>query len=124
MLVLVGVVFRPFREWSAAWYAGFLVVSAASGFADLLDATPPSPDGAAPVELPQTAVGVAFEDVSFTSPERSTPALRDVSFTVESAETVAIVSCTVVHVDDVAERRSYGARSSVIASSVWTGPGK
>jgi thiol reductant ABC exporter CydD subunit len=91
MLVLVGVVFRPFRELSAAWHAGFLGVSAASGIAELLHATPPSPDGAAPVELPQTAVGVVFEDVSFTYPERSTPALRNVSFTVEPGETVAIV---------------------------------
>lgn len=92
LLVLVGVVFRPFRDLAAAWHAGFLGVSAADGIGDLLDAPAPSPDRAHAAMLTiDRPVDIEFDAVTFTYPGRSTPALRGVSFRVSAGERVAVV---------------------------------
>lgn len=91
LLVMVGVVLRPFRELSAAWHAGFVGVSAAQGIERLLDAGAPSPDPAEPCGLPATSNSIVVDSVSFVYPGRDVPALRDVSFEVAPGETVAVV---------------------------------
>ena len=92
LLILVSVVFRPFRELSAAWHAGFLGVSASTGIAGLLGAEAPSPDRHDAVEVPAGAAAtLEFCDVTFTYPSRESPALSGVSFEVLEGETVAIV---------------------------------
>jgi len=72
-------------------------VAAASGAAErlfeILDVEPQIKAPAVPVPMPEPARGaVTFDDVSFSYPMRSeTPALSEVSFTVQPGERVAIV---------------------------------
>lgn len=58
----------------------------------VLDAPPdlPVPERPTPLQLPLRR-GVAFENVSFTYPGTETPVLRDVSFTLDPGESVALV---------------------------------
>jgi ABC-type multidrug transport system fused ATPase/permease subunit len=92
VLVMASVAFRPFRELSAYWHAGFLGVSAAGGIAGLLDAKAPSPDRPSAPPLPASAPAtLSFEDVTFTYPGRSVPAIRGLTFSVAEGERVAVV---------------------------------
>jgi ATP-binding cassette subfamily B protein len=52
-----------------------------------------SPDQPTPIETPLTTKGldVEFRNVSFTYPDKTEPALKDVSFTLHSGEAIALV---------------------------------
>ncbi|HWL43663.1 MAG TPA: ABC transporter ATP-binding protein [Ilumatobacter sp.] len=92
LLVLVGVCFRPFRELSMYWHAGFLGVSAAGGITRLLEAQPPSPDRPDAVALtPADGLGISFRDVTLRYASRPEPALDGVSFDVSAGQRVAVV---------------------------------
>jgi ATP-binding cassette, subfamily B, bacterial len=52
-----------------------------------------SPEHPVPIEIPQTSKGldIEFHNVSFTYPDKAEPTLKNVSFTLRSGETIALV---------------------------------
>ncbi|MEU6912460.1 ABC transporter ATP-binding protein/permease [Streptomyces olindensis] len=91
LLLLASECFRPVRDLSREWHAGYLGVSAADGLAALRTAEPSVPDtGTAPVHWP-VPPELCFDDVEFTYDGAETPALRGITFTAEAGRTTAIV---------------------------------
>jgi ATP-binding cassette, subfamily C, bacterial CydD len=82
--------FRPVRELSEHWHAGYLGVTAVDGLEELLSAPPPVRDTGT-----GTGVGpepeIVFDDVAFTYPGARQPAVHRVSFTVGRGQTVALI---------------------------------
>ncbi|MBH5333312.1 ABC transporter ATP-binding protein [Streptomyces pactum] len=90
LLMLASECFRPLRDLSREWHAGYLGVSAADGIAELRTAPPAVPDtGTAP--FPRRPPAIRFQDVRFTHPGAARPALRGVTFTAEAGRTTAVV---------------------------------
>ncbi|RRS01270.1 ABC transporter ATP-binding protein/permease [Glycomyces terrestris] len=84
--------FRPFKELSNHWHAGYFGVAAGRRVLDVLEA--PAPEApAAPERRPDLTAGPAIEAVGlgFTYPGAERPALSDVDFTVPVGATVAVV---------------------------------
>lgn len=92
-LMLVRECFRPFGELSAQWHLSFAGLSSSKRIAALLDAKPDVTELPRPkhVELSNLAPCLNFEDVTFSYPTRERPALRNVSFSVDPGEHVAVV---------------------------------
>ncbi|MBD0841423.1 ABC transporter ATP-binding protein/permease [Streptomyces sp. TRM68416] len=91
VLLLTSECFRPVRDLSREWHAGYLGVSAADGLAALRTAEPAVPDtGTAPAHWPGPPE-LRFENVEFTYDGAETPALGGVTFTAEAGRTTAIV---------------------------------
>jgi ABC-type transport system involved in cytochrome bd biosynthesis fused ATPase/permease subunit len=91
LLLLASECFRPVRDLSREWHAGYLGVSAADGLAALRTARPAVPDTAtAPAHWPGPPE-VCFRNVEFTYDGADAPALREVTFTAEAGRTTAIV---------------------------------
>ncbi|WNZ13449.1 ATP-binding cassette domain-containing protein [Streptomyces sp. 11x1] len=91
VLLLASECFRPVRDLSREWHAGYLGVSAADGLAALRNAEPAVPDtGTAPAHRSDPPE-LRFENVQFTYDSAETPALRGVTFTAEAGRTTAIV---------------------------------
>jgi ABC-type transport system involved in cytochrome bd biosynthesis fused ATPase/permease subunit len=91
MLLLASECFRPVRDLSREWHAGYLGVSAADGIAALRTADPAVPDTATErAHWPQPP-HVRFEQVEFSYDGAEAPALREVTFTAEAGRTTAIV---------------------------------
>ncbi|MGE3285717.1 MAG: ABC transporter ATP-binding protein/permease [Pseudonocardia sp.] len=93
VLVLVNEAFRPFRELTGYWHAGYLGIAASGAIADVLGAVPEVRDrpGARVAVRGLRPPGIRFEGVTFRYDTRERPALRDVSFEVGPGETVAVV---------------------------------
>jgi ABC-type transport system involved in cytochrome bd biosynthesis fused ATPase/permease subunit len=90
LLMLASECFRPVRDLSREWHAGYLGVSAADGIAALRTARPAvRDDGTAP--MPARSPEIRFEDVHFTYPGAARPALRGVTFTAAAGRTTAVV---------------------------------
>ncbi|MEV0219704.1 ABC transporter ATP-binding protein [Streptomyces sp. NPDC050704] len=91
VLLLASECFRPVRDLSREWHAGYLGVSAADGLRALRTAEPSVPDtGTAPAHWPGPPQ-VRFEEVEFSYDGAETPALRGITFTAEAGRTTAIV---------------------------------
>ncbi|WP_338895597.1 ABC transporter ATP-binding protein [Streptomyces sp. TG1A-60] len=91
VLLLASECFRPVRDLSREWHAGYLGVSAADGLAALRTAAPSVPDTATePAHWPDPPQ-VRFEQVGFSYDGAGTPALREVTFTAEAGRTTAVV---------------------------------
>ncbi|MGW1953295.1 ABC transporter ATP-binding protein/permease [Streptomyces sp. NPDC001920] len=91
VLLLASECFRPVRDLSREWHAGYLGVSAADGLAALRTAEPPVPDtGTLRAHWP-TPPQLRFDNVEFRYDGTDAPALRDVTFTAEAGRTTAIV---------------------------------
>ncbi|MER7407953.1 ABC transporter ATP-binding protein [Streptomyces sp. NPDC000070] len=91
VLLLASECFRPVRDLSREWHAGYLGVSAADGLAALRTAQPAVPDtGTAPAHWPGPPQ-LSFENVEFAYDGADAPALRDVTFTAEAGRVTAIV---------------------------------
>lgn len=91
VLFLASECFRPVRDLSREWHAGYLGVSAADGLAALRTADPEVPDTATERAHWPDPPQVRFEQVEFSYDGAETPALRDVTFTAEAGHTTAIV---------------------------------
>ncbi len=93
VLVLANEGFRPFRELTGYWHAGYMGVAASGAIADIYSAVPDVVDrpGAVPFDAARQGASVAFDDVTFSYETRDHPALAHVSFSAEPGETVAIV---------------------------------
>ncbi|WP_156721993.1 ABC transporter ATP-binding protein/permease [Streptomyces apocyni] len=91
LLMLASECFRPIRDLSREWHAGYLGVSAADGIAALRTARPDIADsGRRPADW-KAPPELRFDDVRFTYPDAARPALDGVSFTAEGGRTTAIV---------------------------------
>ncbi|WP_168801793.1 ABC transporter ATP-binding protein/permease [Glycomyces buryatensis] len=86
--------FRPFRELSMHWHAGYFGVAAGRRVLALLDeATPPLPGGTAASPRfggPDAPPAIEARGLTFTYPGSETPALDGVDLTVPAGSTVAI----------------------------------
>jgi ABC-type transport system involved in cytochrome bd biosynthesis fused ATPase/permease subunit len=91
MLLLASECFRPVRDLSREWHAGYLGVSAADGLAALRTADPAVPDTATERAHWPGPPQVRFEQVEFSYDGAKAPALRNVTFTAEAGRTTAIV---------------------------------
>ncbi|MFP3992647.1 ABC transporter ATP-binding protein [Streptomyces sp. E11-3] len=90
LLMLASECFRPIRDLSREWHAGYLGVSAADGIAALRRAEPEVADTGRR-RADWTAPELRFHDIRFGYPNTSRPALDGVSFTAEGGRTTAIV---------------------------------
>lgn len=91
-VALIGFeVFRPFRELSAHWHAGYLGVTAGSRLMAQLSSPPPAPT--APVTNAQPSPGTAIElrHVRARYPDAARPALDGVSLRIPRGSVTAIV---------------------------------
>ncbi|MFD3825354.1 ABC transporter ATP-binding protein/permease [Streptomyces sp. NPDC058625] len=91
MLLLASECFRPVRDLSREWHAGYLGVSAADGLAALRTADPAVPDTMTERAHWPDPPQVRFEQIEFSYDGAEEPTLRDVTFTVEAGRTTAIV---------------------------------
>ncbi|MFH9264965.1 ABC transporter ATP-binding protein/permease [Streptomyces sp. NPDC017546] len=91
LLLLASECFRPVRDLSREWHAGYLGVSAADGIAALRTAEAAVPDRGTVAAAWKSAPEVRFEDVRFTHPGSGRPALDGVSFTAAPGRTTAVV---------------------------------
>lgn len=91
LLLLASECFRPVRDLSREWHAGYLGVSAADGIAALRTAEAAVPDRGTVPAAWRSAPEIRFEDVHFTHPGSGRPALEGVSFTAAPGRTTAVV---------------------------------
>ncbi|MFD4337408.1 ABC transporter ATP-binding protein/permease [Streptomyces anulatus] len=91
LLLLASECFRPVRDLSREWHAGYLGVSAADGIAGLRTAEAAVPDRGTVAADWAGAPEIRFEDVHFTHPGSGRPALDGVSFTAAAGRTTAVV---------------------------------
>ncbi|NGO74599.1 ABC transporter ATP-binding protein [Streptomyces sp. YC504] len=91
VLLLAGECFRPVRDLSREWHAGYLGVSAADGLAALRTAEPAVSDTGTEQADWRTPPELRFEEVEFAYPGAEASALTSVSFTAEAGRTTAIV---------------------------------
>ncbi|MEU4324296.1 ABC transporter ATP-binding protein/permease [Nonomuraea dietziae] len=90
LILLVSVeCFRPVRQLSEAWHAGYLGITAVDGIERLLRARPAVPDEGD--RAFPSSPEIRFEGVGFTYPDAPRPAVREVSFTVKEGQTLALV---------------------------------
>ncbi|HEX2312284.1 MAG TPA: ABC transporter transmembrane domain-containing protein, partial [Thermomonospora sp.] len=82
--------FRPVRQLSEYWHAGYLGITAADGLEELLSARPAVQDTGTLTAVPPRPA-IVFDRVTFTYPGASRPAVREVSFTVGHGQTVALI---------------------------------
>ncbi|AXI75379.1 ABC transporter ATP-binding protein/permease [Streptomyces bacillaris] len=91
LLMLASECFRPIRDLSREWHAGYLGVSAADGIAALRTAEPAVADRGTVAARWDTAPEIRFLNVHFTHPGADRPALDGVTFTAPAGRTTAIV---------------------------------
>ncbi|MGR8011945.1 ABC transporter ATP-binding protein/permease [Streptomyces hypolithicus] len=91
LLMLSAECFRPVRDLSREWHAGYLGVSAADGIAELRTARGGVPDEGREKADWADAPDLVFDDVTFQYPNARHPALDGVCFTAEAGRTTAVV---------------------------------
>ncbi|MGC9497240.1 ABC transporter ATP-binding protein/permease [Streptomyces sp. WG7] len=96
VLLLASECFRPVRDLSREWHAGYLGASAADGLAALRTADPEVSDPQVRDPAPERAHWpdppcIRFEHVEFAYDGADGPVLRDVTFTAEAGRTTAVV---------------------------------
>ncbi|MET8570201.1 ABC transporter ATP-binding protein [Streptomyces sp. NPDC004783] len=90
VLMLASECFRPIRDLSREWHAGYLGLSAADGITKLRTARPAVRDeGTEPA--PHRPPAIRFDAVHFTYPGAARPALRGITFTADPGRTTAVV---------------------------------
>ncbi|MFE3021567.1 ABC transporter ATP-binding protein/permease [Streptomyces sp. NPDC059256] len=91
LLMLASECFRPVRDLSREWHAGYLGVSAADGIARLRTATGGVIDSGTRSAYWPLAPDIRFDAVSYRHPGAARGALTAVTFTAEAGRTTAIV---------------------------------
>jgi ATP-binding cassette subfamily B protein len=94
-LVFLAQLYQPVQGLGSLATSLFGAAAAAERIIELLDECPTVPTPAHPTALPSRPCGhLTLEHVTFTYPHSSTPALTDVTFTVPSGHTTAIVGAS------------------------------
>ncbi|MFD5130247.1 ABC transporter ATP-binding protein/permease [Streptomyces olindensis] len=91
VLLLASECFRPVRDLSREWHAGYLGVSAADGLAALRTAEPAVPDTGTAQARRSAPPELRFDNVEFTYEGAQEPTVRQVTFTAEAGRTTAVV---------------------------------
>ncbi|MGW8885627.1 ABC transporter ATP-binding protein/permease [Streptomyces sp. NPDC055749] len=91
LLMLASECFRPVRDLSREWHAGYLGVSAADGIAALRTARGGVPDEGRERAEWSVAPDIAFDHVTFHYPGAERPVLDSVTFTAEAGRTTALI---------------------------------
>ncbi len=82
--------FRPFQDLSSNWHAGFHGYATAQQALELLRTRTPHDDDL-PSQAPPTVFDIRFDQVSYCYPSTESHAIDNVSLTIGSGETVALV---------------------------------
>ncbi|WP_158088532.1 ABC transporter ATP-binding protein/permease [Thermoactinospora rubra] len=90
VLVITVECFRPVKNLSEYWHAGYLGITAVDGIEELLSATPAVADTGTRRRFPAPP-DITFDDVTFAYPGSGRPAVHRVTFTVPAGRTVALV---------------------------------
>ncbi|MER5419147.1 ABC transporter ATP-binding protein/permease [Streptosporangium roseum] len=90
VLMITVECFRPVRNLSEYWHAGYLGITAVDGLQELLTVPPAVGDTGTVTVLPPRPA-ITFDRVTFTYPGGRRPAVQDVSFTVGHGQTVALI---------------------------------
>ena len=92
IVLMLGVeIFRPLRELVQLYHDGMIAMSSAEGIFDIMDAPVEVADVAAVSSTLTLAPELTFEGVSYSYSGGRRPALRDLSFTLNSGETLGLV---------------------------------
>ena len=91
VLLLGNEIYKPILELNTAYHGGLEGATAAEGIFNLLDTTPEVTGASDVTSTPPVAPSIRFEDVTFGYDEGKRPALSDLSFEINSGETVALV---------------------------------
>lgn len=91
VLLLGNEIYKPILELNTTYHGGLEGATAAGGIFNLLDTTPDVTDASDATRTPPAAPSIRFEDVTFGYDEGKRPALSDLSFEINSGETVALV---------------------------------
>lgn len=84
--------FRPFKELSGHWHAGYFGVAAGRRLLPVLEVPPaPRPTGPAPEPALGGGAAITATGLGFTYPDARAPALSELDFAVEAGSTVAVV---------------------------------
>ncbi|WP_030174114.1 ABC transporter ATP-binding protein/permease [Spirillospora albida] len=90
VLMITAECFRPVRQLSEYWHAGYLGITAVDGLQELLSAEPAVADTGTRTAFPSHPE-IVFDRVTFTYPGASAAAVRDVTFIIRAGETVALI---------------------------------
>ncbi|MEJ5223425.1 MAG: thiol reductant ABC exporter subunit CydD, partial [Anaerolineales bacterium] len=94
VLILAPEFYMPLRMLGMRFHAGMSGTSAARRIYEILD-TPLPPEPEIPAVLTSSEPSaITFENVSFTYPGETRPALRDVSLTIKAGQRVALVGAS------------------------------
>jgi len=91
ILLLVAQCFAPVLTLKRTFHYAYYVPTIATSIFELLDATPPIIETAAPTPAAELTPSLAFDQVTFRYPTAARPALIDVSFTAPPGQTIALV---------------------------------
>ncbi|REE95237.1 ABC transporter ATP-binding protein/permease [Thermomonospora umbrina] len=91
LLMLASECFRPLRDLSREWHAGYVGVSAADGIRTLRTARPAVPDTGTRAPSWSSPPAVSFTGVRFGHPGADRPALDGVDFECPAGRTTALV---------------------------------
>lgn len=94
VLFLSAECFRPLQELQNYWHEGFGGLASANGIFAMRDATPPVTEEEGAVTTPHggtTSLPVQFDAVTFTYPTSTSPAVEDVTLSIEPGQTLAVV---------------------------------
>jgi ATP-binding cassette subfamily B protein/subfamily B ATP-binding cassette protein MsbA len=92
-LIYVQQFFRPIQLVAQVYTQAQSALAGGERIYEILDENPETPETSAATELPSVEGGISFENVDFAYDER-TRILRDVSFTAEPGQTIALVGPT------------------------------
>ncbi|WP_432838134.1 ABC transporter ATP-binding protein [Dactylosporangium sp. CA-092794] len=91
ILLLTRECFRPLRDLQNAFHAGAPALSAATGIFEILDADPPVKQPPQPRTPTGRSLSLDFDQVTFTYPGRTAPAIHDLTLRIAAGEHVAVV---------------------------------
>ena len=92
IVLMLGVeIFRPLRELVQLYHDGMIAMSSAEGIFDIMDAPVEVADVAAVSSTLALALELTFEEVNYAYSGGRRPALHDLSFTLNSGETLGLV---------------------------------
>ncbi|MFZ5878058.1 MAG: thiol reductant ABC exporter subunit CydD [Chloroflexota bacterium] len=94
LLVLAPEFYLPLRALGARFHAGMSGTTAARRIYEILDTPVPSEQSAVSSEQLDEVSSISFEDVTFTYPGESAPALENINLTITQGQQIALVGRT------------------------------